>query len=197
MNKVFLAGRLATDPQQFVTTNGITQSRVSIACTDNWNKNESYFFPCVAWQSVANFINTYLKKGDPVVVDGKLIRRSYVSKEGKTVYITEVVIETIRLFGSRPSGNYINDAPNGNVNSYNYNKSNSYKNNNTNPNSTSNSNDLEFKDNYMSSNDDLIEDSGLDLEKIEENKNQKTDDNSAPNVESDEIVDLDWMNDIK
>lgn len=105
MNKVFLAGRLASDPQQFVTQNGITQARVSIACSDNWNKNESYFFPCVAWQSTANFINTYLKKGDSVVIDGKLIRRSYVSKEGKTIYIMEVVIETIKPFGSRKTNN--------------------------------------------------------------------------------------------
>ena len=39
MNKVFLVGRFASDPQQFVTQNGITQSRVNIACSDNWNKN--------------------------------------------------------------------------------------------------------------------------------------------------------------
>lgn len=112
MNKVFLAGRLASDPQQFVTQNGITQSRISLACADNWNKNEAYFFPCVAWQSTANFINTYLKKGDSVVVDGKLIRRSYVSKEGKTVYVMEVVIETIKPFGFRKN----NDANDMNTN---------------------------------------------------------------------------------
>lgn len=101
MNKVFLVGRFAADPQQFVTQNGITQSRVNVACSDNWNKNETYFFPCVAWQSTANFINTYLKKGDLVAIDGKLIRRSYVSKEGKTVYVTEIVIENIRPLGSK------------------------------------------------------------------------------------------------
>lgn len=101
MNKVFLVGRFASDPQQFVTQNGITQSRINIACSDNWNKNETYFFPCIAWQSTANFINNYLKKGDLVAVDGKLIRRSYVSKEGKTVYVTEIVIENIRPLGSK------------------------------------------------------------------------------------------------
>ncbi|MDE6082424.1 MAG: single-stranded DNA-binding protein [Malacoplasma sp.] len=96
MNKVFMVGRLAQDPQQFVTQNGITQSRISVASSDNWNKNETYFFPCVAWQSTANFINAYLHKGDLVAIDGKLIRRSYVSKEGKTVYVIEVVIESIK-----------------------------------------------------------------------------------------------------
>lgn len=107
MNKVFMVGRLTADPQQFVTQNGITQSRISIASNDNWNKNEVYFFPCVAWQTTANFINTYLKKGDLVAIDGKLIRRSYVSKEGKNVFVMEVVIESIKPLGGRtPSNNY-------------------------------------------------------------------------------------------
>lgn len=162
MNKVFLAGRLASDPQQFVTSNGITQSRISVACADNWNRNESYFFPCVAWQSVANFINTYLKKGDPVVIDGKLIRRSYVSKEGKTVYIMEVVIETIRPFGSsKNNSNYSNTK---------YNDSNKKANFN---------NDSLPNDEIEISSDDLVSNSNdLDLD-------------------DDEIVDLDWMKDIK
>lgn len=162
MNKVFLAGRLASDPQQFVTSNGITQSRISVACADNWNRNESYFFPCVAWQSVANFINTYLKKGDPVVIDGKLIRRSYVSKEGKTVYIMEVVIETIRPFGSsKNNSNYSNTK---------YNDSNKKANFN---------NDSLPNDEIEISSDDLVSNS-TDLD-----------------LDDDEIVDLDWMKDIK
>lgn len=101
MNKVFMVGRLASDPQQFVTKNGITQSKITIATNDNWNKNESYFFPCVAWQTTANFINAYLRKGDLVAIDGKLIRRNYQNKEGKNVYVTEVVIETIKPLSSR------------------------------------------------------------------------------------------------
>lgn len=105
MNKVFMVGRLSQDPQQFVTQNGITQSRISIACNDSWNKNETYFFPCVAWQTTANFINSYLHKGDLVAIDGKLIRRSYVSKEGKTVYVVEVVVESIKPLSTRNNSN--------------------------------------------------------------------------------------------
>ncbi|MGL4647280.1 MAG: single-stranded DNA-binding protein [Mycoplasmoidaceae bacterium] len=104
MNKIFLAGRLAADPQPFVTQTGKLISNISIACQDNINKNEVYFFPCIAWQSNAKFINTYMKKGDLVVVDGKLVRRSYVNKEGRNTYITEIVIDTIKpLGGKRPT----------------------------------------------------------------------------------------------
>lgn len=169
MNKVFLAGRLASDPQQFVTQNGITQSRITIACADNWNKNEAYFFPCVAWQSTATFINTYLKKGDAVVVDGKLIRRSYISKEGKKVYIIEVVIETIKPFGSRKSDRTNDDfIP-----------------------SSKNVNNLSD----TSHNDKEIESL---LQEFENNNfdNNEFLNNSSNDQNSDEIIDLDWMNDI-
>lgn len=165
MNKVFLAGRLASDPQQFVTQNGITQSRISLACADNWNKNEAYFFPCVAWQSTANFINTYLKKGDSVVVDGKLIRRSYVSKEGKTVYVMEVVIETIKPFGFRKN----NDANDMNTN---------------------------FSKNKNQQQESFDSEEFEELLKASEVENDPTNYNNSKQENEEDVVDLDWMNEI-
>lgn len=100
MNKIFIVGRLVSDPQPFVTQSGRLVSNITIACNDNTNKNETYFFPCVAWQTPAKFINTYLKKGDSVVIDGKLIRRSYVSKDGRNAYATEIIIDLIKLVSS-------------------------------------------------------------------------------------------------
>lgn len=103
MNKVFMVGRFVSDPQPFVTQNGITQARFTLAVDDNWKSSESYFFPCVAWQSNANFINNYIKKGDLVSIDGKLIRRSYDGKDGNKVYVTDVVVENIKILSK--SGN--------------------------------------------------------------------------------------------
>ncbi|MDR0825809.1 MAG: single-stranded DNA-binding protein, partial [Mycoplasmataceae bacterium] len=60
MNKVFLVGRLVADPESYTTKTGNAQARITIATQDNRVKTESYFFPCVAWQNTANFINTYL-----------------------------------------------------------------------------------------------------------------------------------------
>jgi single-strand DNA-binding protein len=48
MNKVFLVGRLVADPEPFTTKTGINQTRITIATRDNVNKQESYFFPCIA-----------------------------------------------------------------------------------------------------------------------------------------------------
>jgi single-strand DNA-binding protein len=97
MNKVSMIGRLTDNPQQFVTNNNVQQAKITIATTDNKNRNESYFFPCVAWQTTANYINTYLKKGDLVFIDGHLTRRSFLNKEGKQSSITEIIIDSINL----------------------------------------------------------------------------------------------------
>lgn len=101
MNKVFLVGRLVEDPKHFTTQKGHEQSRITIATQDNRVRTESYFFPCIAWQNSANFINTYLKKGDLVAIDGKLTRRSFTTRDGKTSYVTEIVIDTINSIGSK------------------------------------------------------------------------------------------------
>ena len=111
MNKVFLVGRVAAEPQGSITSTGNTMARISIACQDNFNKNEVYFFPCVAWQNQAKFINTYVKKGDLIAIDGKLTRKAYVNKDGVNVYNTDVVIETIKIMSSSQNKNLkTNDA---------------------------------------------------------------------------------------
>ncbi len=105
MNKVFLVGRVAAEPQGSITSTGNTMARISIACQDNFNKNEVYFFPCVAWQNQAKFINTYVKKGDLIAIDGKLTRKAYVNKDGVNVYNTDIVIETIKIMSSSQNKN--------------------------------------------------------------------------------------------
>lgn len=181
MNKVFMVGRLAQDPQQFVTQNGITQSRISVASSDNWNKNETYFFPCVAWQSTANFINSYLHKGDLVAIDGKLIRRSYLSKEGKTMYIVEVVIESIKPLYTKSNDSNIPSSLDKN-----------YKNNYTKTNSTQNA---------AKTTEDVLK-QFEDLESPAQNEindsNSFSDDPFAMNDDdSDSVVNLDWLDEFK
>lgn len=100
MNKVFLNGYLAADPKQRITSKGFEQSLFSIGVTDVSNFNQSYFFPCVAWNNQAKFINSNLKKGSFVSIDGRLTRRSYVDSEGKNVYITEVVVDNLKTYGN-------------------------------------------------------------------------------------------------
>lgn len=101
MNKVFLNGYLAADPKQRITSKGLEQSNIIVAVNDIKNPSDSYFIPCVVWGTTAKYVNSNLKKGNFVAIDGRLTRRSYLSTDGKTNYVTEVIIDNLKNFGSR------------------------------------------------------------------------------------------------
>ena len=102
MNKVFLVGNLTADPVAKTTSTGKVLVNFTVACNDNIQaKDHTNFFSCVAWNNQANFISSYVKKGDTVVIDGKLNRRSYVNKEGKNVYVTEIVVDNVKTINRK------------------------------------------------------------------------------------------------
>ena len=108
MNKVLLVGRIATDPTSRATTSNMQVTNFSVACNSSFSRNNqqnsTVFIPCVAWNNQANFVQTYLKKGSLVSIEGRISRRSYVSKQtNQTVYATEVVVENINSLSSNRS----------------------------------------------------------------------------------------------
>ncbi len=102
MNKVFLVGNLTADPIPKQTTTGKTLVNFSVACNDNiQGKDHTNFFNCVAWNQQANYLSTYVKKGDTVAIDGRLNKRSYVNKEGRNVNITEIIVDSVKTIVKR------------------------------------------------------------------------------------------------
>jgi len=102
MNKIILIGNLTSDPQPKQTSTGKTFVRFTVAENERVNGKEvSTYFDCVAWNNQANYIGSYVKKGDMVAIDGKLTKRSYVNKEGKNVYVTEIVVDNIKTLVKR------------------------------------------------------------------------------------------------
>ena len=102
MNKVFLVGNLTADPIAKQTATGKSLANFTIACNDNiQGKDHTNFFTCVAWNNQANYLCSYVKKGDTLAIDGRLNRRSYVNKEGKNVYVTEIVVDSVKTIVRR------------------------------------------------------------------------------------------------
>lgn len=102
MNKVILLGHLAVDPQakNFPEKN-CNMAKFSLAVNDIRNRNQTYFINCITWNQTADYVSNNLKKGDFISAEGRFTNRSYVNNEGKKVYITEIVIDTIRNYGSK------------------------------------------------------------------------------------------------
>lgn len=101
MNRVCLVGRLTKDTELRATPNGVYTTSNTIAVRRNVkNANGEYtsdFINIIAWRNTAEFLCNYSKKGSLISVDGKLQTRKYENNEGKTIYVTEVLVENVGL----------------------------------------------------------------------------------------------------
>lgn len=102
MNKVILIGNLTKDPELRYTPNGVAVCTFTLAVNRRVNgENQADFIGIVAWQKTADLCATYLRKGRQAAIEGRLQTRSYDNKEGKKVYVTEVVAENVQFIGGR------------------------------------------------------------------------------------------------
>ena len=107
MNKVVLLGRLTKDIEVRYTESGTAVGNLTLAVKrriKNTNgEYESDFINCVCWKETAETMNKYLKKGDPVLVEGRIQTRNFEDKDGNKRYTTEVVIEHMDFVSSKKS----------------------------------------------------------------------------------------------
>ena len=108
MNKVILMGRLTRDPEvRYTTTNNTLVCTFTIAVNRRFKQDgqpDADFFNIVAWSKTGEFCSKYFKKGQQVGVVGRLQTRNYDDKDGKKVYVTEVVAEETYFADSRRDG---------------------------------------------------------------------------------------------
>lgn len=100
-NRIILVGNLTKDPEIRYTQSGKGVTKFSLAVNNPRNKEETTFVDIVAWDRLGETCNTYLKKGGNVLVEGRLVIRSYDDKDGNKRKATEVVIDNMQMLGSR------------------------------------------------------------------------------------------------
>lgn len=106
-NKVQLIGNLGNHPEVKTTESGRKLARFVIATHETYrNSNgeqvkETQWHQAVAWGKMAEISEKYLSKGREVMIDGKLVSRSYQDKEGNKKYITEVQVNEMLRLGDR------------------------------------------------------------------------------------------------
>lgn len=108
MNKWCGVGRLTKDTEIKLTSNQSKLCMFTIAVDrrfkDKDGNRQADFISCLAWGKNAEFINKYFKKGSRIGIVGSIQTRSYTDKEGKTVYITEVVVDEAEFVESTGNG---------------------------------------------------------------------------------------------
>lgn len=106
MNRSVIVGRLTKDVDLRYTQNGKAVGNFTLAVNRPFknkqtNDFDADFINCVAWGKQAENLAQYMKKGSQVGVDGRIQTRTYDDRDGKTVYVTEVVADNIQFLESR------------------------------------------------------------------------------------------------
>ena len=107
INRVLLVGRLTRDLELRKTQSGISYCRFTVACDrrkKSADEDAGADFPsCVAWRQSADFISSYGQKGDLISVEGSIQTGSYTDRDGRKVYTTDVLVESVQKLESKKS----------------------------------------------------------------------------------------------
>jgi single-strand DNA-binding protein len=82
-------------------------ARFSVATNESYRNakgekiTETQWHNLVAWGKVAEIVEKYLAKGKEVMIEGKLVNRSYNDKDGNKKFITEVQVNEILMLGEK------------------------------------------------------------------------------------------------
>ncbi|MCH8860534.1 MAG: single-stranded DNA-binding protein [Thaumarchaeota archaeon] len=106
-NSARLIGNLGADPKVKELTDGKTVAKLSLATSDTYKKasgekvTETQWFNLVAWGKTAEICGKYLKKGNRVAIEGRLVNRTYEDKKGIKRYVTEIVVNDLLMLGDK------------------------------------------------------------------------------------------------
>lgn len=104
INNVVLVGRLTHKADLKFTQKGKNYTQFNIAVQRKFkNENNEYeadFFSCTLWGKPAETLTKFTRRGSLVGVEGRLQTRNY-EKDGRKIYITEVIVENFSLLESK------------------------------------------------------------------------------------------------
>ena len=149
LNSLIVSGRLTRDSELKYTPNGSAVLRCSIAIDDGyWDKqanqwvDQTVFMDSNVWGPQAERLSNTLKKGSPVIIEGRLKQHAYTSPEGQNKRFTDIHIDKIQSLettnkadnngynaggGANTNNGYANNNGNNSNQQNNYNQNNNEK----------------------------------------------------------------------
>ncbi|WP_257669344.1 single-stranded DNA-binding protein [Parapedobacter tibetensis] len=107
-NSVRLTGFLGSNPEVKTFNNNRSLARVSIATNERYRNvqgewvTDTQWHSLVFWGKQAAFVEKSLTKGSEIAVEGKLVNRQYVDKDGVSRYVTEVNVYEVLQLNRKP-----------------------------------------------------------------------------------------------
>lgn len=101
VNKVIILGNVGQDPE--IRQGNFIVAALSIATTRKWRdkagetQSETEWHRVSAFGRLAEIISQYVRKGDPIYIEGRLRTRKYEDKQGVERWVTEIIAEQLQL----------------------------------------------------------------------------------------------------
>ncbi|MEX1003542.1 MAG: single-stranded DNA-binding protein [Crocinitomicaceae bacterium] len=106
-NKVQLIGHLGLAPEIIAFENGNKLAKIRLATNEVYKNSkgekvtDTQWHSLVAWGKQADIFEKYVKKGQEIAVEGKIMTRSFETKEGEKKYRTEIQIHELLMLGGK------------------------------------------------------------------------------------------------
>jgi single-strand DNA-binding protein len=100
INRVLLVGRLTKDPELRYTSSGVAMARFTLAINRTFKSEgqpDADFINIIVWRKQAENTANFLKKGSLAGVEGRIQTGSYEGQNGKRVYTTDVVADSVQF----------------------------------------------------------------------------------------------------
>lgn len=118
INNVILVGRLTKDPELRYTPSGVASSKFTLAVNRPFKsqngEQQADFISIQVWRKQAENAANFLKKGSLCGIVGRIQTGSYEGQDGKRVYTTDVVAESVQFLEPRNAQESSNNQSNGN-----------------------------------------------------------------------------------
>ncbi|MDN4608910.1 single-stranded DNA-binding protein [Sporosarcina highlanderae] len=105
INRVVLVGRLTKDPELKYTQGGVAVTRFTLAVNRTFSnqqgEREADFINCVTWRKQAENTANFLRKGSLAGIEGRIQTSSFDGQDGKRVFMTEVVADSVQFLEPR------------------------------------------------------------------------------------------------
>ena len=112
-------GRLTKDPEIRYTQNNMTVANFSIAVSRKFAKEndevKADFFNVIAWNKTGEFVGKYFKKGQQILVSGRIENRNWTDQQGVKHYATDIIAEEVDFAGSKAENNTNNNTENADI----------------------------------------------------------------------------------
>ena len=114
INRVVLVGRITRDPELRKTNTGTSVVSFTLAVNRRFSSNQeggqdADFISCVAWRQSADFMANYVKQGALLGVEGRIQTRNYKDQSDRTVYVTEIVCDSVQILAQKRAEEAPND----------------------------------------------------------------------------------------